>query len=526
MAQKKGEGNKPNIAAVIHIGGNAVRLRICELKKGEIADIERLQYPLNIGHEVFSHHKISFGTIRELNKALSGFMKIISEYGVEEVRAVAASALRDAENRALVIDQLKIQSGIDVEVLENSVEKTLIYYKVSRSLKDAGILLPGRTLYAFVGSGTTGLALTEGDRVIRSQSMAFGALKLNDVILSIKEHTREVSAVAEELLTALFTGQGVLKKDRSIQNLVLSGSNLGLIGKLTKAENKGGVYLVPTKKIIALYEEMKNLRAYAAAAKFEISESAANLLYAVLTIYAELIRETEATEIILPGDTLIDSVMEQLLLSGMKKSYREYIRQNAVSCAKHLAESYACDEAQGEFLLKNATIFFDKLKKLHGLGATERLVLELAAILADCGKVVSARNYLVAGCDMVKWTEVYGITFRQRLLAANVVRFDEFETPNLAAAEFAALTNKEKTVISKLAAMFRLAKALDVSGAGKIQSVNIRVSDTEVVVTAEAGGNTFLEEWTFKNCAAFFKMVFGLTPVLRIKRRIPGISED
>ena len=216
-----------NIAAVIHIGGNAVRLRIAQTKKGRIEDLERADKPLMLGHEVFRTHKISFRSINELTKILTNFHeRIVKEYGIEEFRVVAASALRDADNRTLVTDQLKIQSGLDVEVLENSVEKAIIYHRINRSLKDAGITFSGRTLYSFVGSGTTGFAVAQGDLIIHSQNLPIGALKLNDIVAEIREHTEDFAAVTEEFLRVQLSH--ALPGEQNVQNLVLSGSSLEL----------------------------------------------------------------------------------------------------------------------------------------------------------------------------------------------------------------------------------------------------------------------------------------------------------
>lgn len=119
MNKKKGG----KIAAVIDIGSNLLKMRICQLRKGEIVTLDRLQYPLNLGHEVFTGGKISFESLRELSSILHGYSDIMAEYGVDQYKVVATTALREAKNRAYVLDQLKIQNDMTVEVLEDSQEK-------------------------------------------------------------------------------------------------------------------------------------------------------------------------------------------------------------------------------------------------------------------------------------------------------------------------------------------------------------------------------------------------------------------
>ena len=117
-------------AAVIDIGSNLIKMRISQLKKGEIIELDRLEYPLGLGHEVFTNGKISFESLRILSQILRGYAEVMEEYGITQYRVVATTALREASNRAYVIDQLKIQNNMTVTVLEDDQEKTLIYSEI------------------------------------------------------------------------------------------------------------------------------------------------------------------------------------------------------------------------------------------------------------------------------------------------------------------------------------------------------------------------------------------------------------
>ena len=86
-----------------------------------------LRYPTQIGHEVFSTGKISFDSLKEMISVLRGYAQVMLEYGVTQYKVVATSVLREAKNRAYVVDQIKIQNDMAIEVLEDDQEKTLIY---------------------------------------------------------------------------------------------------------------------------------------------------------------------------------------------------------------------------------------------------------------------------------------------------------------------------------------------------------------------------------------------------------------
>ena len=109
------------------IGSNYVRMGIYQAGKGGAQRLELLEHPLRIGHEVFTSGRISVETVRRLSEILRGYSQGLKEYGVTEYRAIATTALREARNRAYVVDQLKTQNNLVVEVLQNGEESALVY---------------------------------------------------------------------------------------------------------------------------------------------------------------------------------------------------------------------------------------------------------------------------------------------------------------------------------------------------------------------------------------------------------------
>ena len=175
----------PRAAAVIEIGSNNVRMRVSQWAKGTVATLDRLEYPVSLGHDVFSSGDISFDSLRELSSVLSKFTAALRSYNIEKPKVISCTALREAKNRALVVDQLKVRNGLEVTVLEDSQEKAYIYKEVMERL-DGAKLHPGNTMIAYVGSGSIGVAVYDGQKIIYTQNISMGALKLHDVL----RHTR------------------------------------------------------------------------------------------------------------------------------------------------------------------------------------------------------------------------------------------------------------------------------------------------------------------------------------------------
>ncbi len=112
------------------------------------------------------------------------------------------------------------------------------------------------------------------------------------------------------------------------------------------------------------------------------------------------------------------------------------------------------------------------------------------------------------------------MTDRDILLTAYVARYNEYAVPDLRDAEYAAMPERDRIVIAKLVAIFRLANALDKSRKQKIKRVRVKLTEDRMQVSVQSSENLVLEKWAFEQCTAFFKEVFGLSPVLKIKQTL------
>ena len=73
-------------AAVIEIGSNNVRMRVAQWAKGQLAILDRLEYPVSLGHDVFTNGTISFDSLRELSSVLSKFSSALQSYNIDKDR--------------------------------------------------------------------------------------------------------------------------------------------------------------------------------------------------------------------------------------------------------------------------------------------------------------------------------------------------------------------------------------------------------------------------------------------------------
>mgnify|MGYP000891202005 FL=1 len=439
----------------------------------------------------------------------------MKEYGTTQYKVVATTALRDAQNRSYVIDQLKIQNDISVQVMEDDQEKTLIYSEILKCVNNIHHKNEN-TLISYIGAGTIGFAVYNGKHMIFSQNIPMGALKLHDILGNIQKITDDFYTVVEEYLYSIISHIRI-PFTKEISNLILTGNEIQLIARICDINLTNGLYVIPLNTLNRLYVKLRSMSNEKISLQYGITEDSAELLYSALAIYISLIKITSCNIITAPRIELWDALTKQMLIPKSGETYFKHVRENAISCANQIAKTYNCNQKHSDNIKKFACKIFDKMKGTHGLDQRKRLLLELAAVLHDSGHYVTAKHHLLSAFDLIKNIDIYGMTENEMLITAYIARYNEFDIPNYEDIEFIKLSDKNKLIISKLVAIFRIANALDKSQKQKLKDIKVKLENDKLEIIAESSGNTYLEKWAFEQCSPFFKEVFGFNPVLTVK---------
>lgn len=505
-----------NAAAVIEIGTNNVRMRISQLAKGELVTLDSLEYPVRLGHDVFEKGSISFESLRELSMVLDKFSAALLSYNIQKLKVISCTALREARNRSLVTDQLRVRNGLEVTVLEDSQEKSYIYAEAIEKLKNAECLQKGNSVIAYVGSGSIGIAVFDGTKILYSQNISMGALKLYDVLQGIQSSTEDFHAITEEYLDTILNR--VALSDFTVDHLILTGSQIDIIARLCGAKLSGRVYEIGTGSLRNLYSSIRSLTPESIGVRYGIKEGQAALLYAALSIYQAMLRFCpDAATVYSPTADISEAVIRCVLAPKAETEHLRYSRESALACAESTARRFGCDLKHSHYICGSACRIFDKLKKIHGLDVSKRLILELASILHSCGSFVSVRQHNECTFDLIRGMDLFGLSHTEVLEVAFVAGSISDDLSVEENPDFSQMPNKEKLVVSKLAAIFRMANALDKSHREKLRDLKVSVEDDRILFKAAASADTLLERWAFEESSQYFKDVFGLSPELSIK---------
>ena len=161
------------------------------------------------------------------------------------------------------------------------------------------------------------------------------------------------------------------------------------------------------------------------------------------------------------------------------------------------------------------------MKKVHGMGARERLLLQIAVQLHDCGKYISMGDVAECSYRIIMATEIIGLSTEERQIIASAVRYNTTEFVYYD--KFEGETGLDKgryLMIAKLAAILRLANAMDRSHYQKVKGLKAVLKDRELALVIDSDQDISLELGLLKDKVEFFEEVFGIRLVLRRKRKM------
>lgn len=236
-------------------------------------------------------------------------------------------------------------------------------------------------------------------------------------------------------------------------------------------------------------------------------------------ISAHLIRNMvklmEISYIWAPGVTLCDGIAYEYAEKNKRKFISHDFEKDILACARNISKRYMGSRKRSETMEQICLTIYDSMQKIHGMGKRERLLLQLSAILHDCGKFINMTNVGECSYYIIMNTEMIGLSHMEREIVAFVVRFnhdrflyyDEIVTDSL-------LDRQTYLVIAKLAAILRLANSLDKSHKQKFKKIKGELDDRQLLITVEAGQDILLEQEMFKKVADFFEEVYSVRPVI------------
>jgi len=284
--------------AAIDIGTNAIRLLIANVvrdgnKRSRIKKNTLVRVPVRLGEDVFERGEISQAKLEKLIKSMQAFKLLMDVFDVQDYLAVATSAMREARNGKQVIERIRKETGIRIEIIDGAREAEFIAHTDLEDLID-----PNKNyLYVDVGGGSTEFTVIEKGRKKGSQSFKLGTVRaLKDKIPS-GEWNRAKQWVKEH------TG--------SLDEIYLIGSG-GNINKLFKMSGKVAGSPLTKPHLKALYKMLKSMSYKQRIKELGLNPDRADVIIPAAKIYTRAMNWSGADKIYVPSIGLADGIIKYL----------------------------------------------------------------------------------------------------------------------------------------------------------------------------------------------------------------------
>jgi exopolyphosphatase/guanosine-5'-triphosphate,3'-diphosphate pyrophosphatase len=501
--------------AVIDVGASAVRLVIAELKAGaKPFVVEELSRGVLLGKDTFSSGRIGAETMEAALRALKGFRRLMDDYTVTRYRAVATSAVREASNADTFLDRVQVRSGLQIDIIDGSEESRLTYLAVRDRLRGHPAFGGGHTLLVEVGGGSADMTLLEGVEPKHSGVYALGSVRMRQGLGAWHgSHERRVRVLNRHINNIIVD----IHRDmplRSAQFMVALGHDVRFAAQELIDGPETRVREVPRDAFLEFCARAEKLDEDQLVAKYGLPPVDAETLVPALLVYRSLLLETSATGITVPDTSLRAGLLVDMAGAGGDSDLADFSHQ-VLASAEALGEKYRFDAPHARAVARLATQLFDEFQVEHGLPKRDRLLLEVAGLLHDIGLFVGLRAHHKHGQYLIAASEIFGLSGDDRSLISNIARYHRRGLPQQSHLPYMALDRQDRVRVNKLAALLRLANALDAEQSQKVRSVKVSEEDGVWVLDVDGSGDLTMERLSAEARSDLFTDVFGRRLILR-----------
>jgi exopolyphosphatase/guanosine-5'-triphosphate,3'-diphosphate pyrophosphatase len=468
---------KKNLAA-IDIGTNSFHLVIAEVntETGRFKILGKEKEMVRLGSGSTDMKYLSEAVMSRGIAVLKRFRTVADAFHAD-VRAIATSAVREAANKQEFFRRVKMETGIRMEIVSGPEEARLIYLGVLQALP----VFPKKILLIDIGGGSTEFLIGEKRSICFSNSLKLGAVRLSERFFysgtlskqTIDECRKFIRGSLAPIVRDIKKRQfdvciGTSGTINNLANIIRANRGEATDLSLNNVSFSKAELLGTVKNILALPTPTERIEIDG------IDPSRADIIPAGAIILEQIVlalglRILTVSEYSLREGILLDSI--EKMHTKKPSVYLHNLRRSSVL---HLAENYRYEKKHAYHVTGLALQLFDQTKYLHKLNEQAREYLEAAAILHEVGLFVSHAQHHRHSYYLIRNAELFGYTENEKEIIANVARYHRKSHPKVRHEEYNLLSNEDRILVSKLAALLRIADGLDRSHASHIRHLKVR----------------------------------------------------
>lgn len=531
---------RPVRLGAIDVGTNSIRLVVAEVEGPDsyrVLDEERVQ--TRLGNGLYDTGRLG-KEARLRSLAALGRMKAIADgFEVEELRAIATAAIREAENGDRFVARAQQEHGIDIEVISEEHEAALAL----RSVKKHFTLDDRPYVIVDIGGGSMEAVLVAGTVIDKIYSMPLGAIRLTESFL-------HADPIREQDWKALRRRvDRILKKRMGRRNVVApvmigSGGTFTAFATMAMFEREGEAgpaqgYAMTSAEWGHLLSRLREAPLKVRRKFRGLSPDRADIIVAGGAAVHRLARYLGVRQILVNDRGIRDGLLLEVIARRFPDETSDGVGQDRLERARAFARKVGSNTRHAEHVARLALLLFDDLAGEWEPAAEDRELLEAAAILHDAGYLISHAGHHKHAYHLIKHAGIPGFSARDIEIIANVARYHRRALPKKKHSNYARLNADEQRRVRYLAGLLRLADGLDRTHAQTVQGVSVRVREAPgsqagriAQIALQAESEPRVEMWDATRKADLLERAFGLETRIswtgsdRTQTALFGASED
>ena len=506
---------KTHPVAVVEIGSTGIRLIVAEISSlGQWRVLDRAGKPVALGRDVFNSGQVSRESLMECLLVLKNYREFLGGWGIadKDVHVIATSALRVARNRDMFVDRVRQETGFHLSIVEGIEENRLMYLAVRFALKnDLPQFWRANSMILEMGGGSTEIMLLRRGRMAAAHSIRLGTILIDKAVQFgsswmedrfLKENLRNTS---ELLSTEMDLAH--------VRTFVVAGSDARIVATQIGSELNEHCAVMSRESFVAFVDKVQYYTLEDCMQKLQITFAEAKFFIPGIVVYRFLLLKTGAAHVVVPNVSIREGLLIDLAL-GVDSTLQEDFFSQIIASAANLGRKYHYDESHNRHVADLCLILFDALVREHGMNRRERMMLEVAALLHDIGMFIRHSNHQIHGQYIVSNSEIFGLHKEELDIIAEVIRYHRKDLPNQGDYSYIALSREDRILLLKMAAILRVADALDRGHSQQIKAITLERKNETLILHAEGSRDLSLELIGLEEKANLFQDVFGYKVVL------------
>jgi exopolyphosphatase/guanosine-5'-triphosphate,3'-diphosphate pyrophosphatase len=495
--------------AAMDLGSNSFHLLVADVHAdGHIEPLVQEKEMLRLGDVVSRHGSVPSTAADQAVATVRRFRLLAEAAGATEILAKATAAIRRASNGGEVVDRIRAETGVHIEVIGGLEEARLIFGAVRASV----VLDPAPALCFDLGGGSLEVMVGDASSLMWATSVPLGVARLsNELVHSDPISKRDRRALRDQIAHVLAP---VVADVAAYEPKMAVGSSgtLESLAEMVAARRDEDTpatlnqLTIDRSEFLELHRDLMTSTAAQRLRMDGLDARRVDLILAGSMVLATAMDEFGFDRLTISEWALREGIVLDTARHHDPSEWSgdpHSIRGNAVLS---LARRCNWSEAHARQVATLALALFDGTVALHHLGAADRELLEFAAWLHDIGEHVASGGHHKHGAYLVRNGQLRGFAPDEVELLAAVVRWHRRGEPRVSD-EFPLLDAAAIQRVRVLAAILRVADGLDRSRNQNVYGLDAMITPSLVLLRLRALDDAELEIWGARRKRALLEKV-------------------